>query len=694
MAYIFGDSFDLYAAVADAGAGYWDNAATQFSLITPGRFTGSQALAPANGFFWFKNSPANDAVHHIVCAIRQTSAITGSTAANNIQLSDGATAQCSIVFRSDGAILLQSGAPGGTTLATYTGAITLQNQWFAFEFEIVINNTTGSFTVRKNGNTSNDFTLGSLNTRGGTANNYANRLSLSTQNAATGQQFDDVLWRSDASSVAWVGDVRTYVRMPASDASVQFSRSGAGGNTQTNGGGGAASAINNTQARYVQFTPSFSGNLSVATCVCGTGNSGNAKCAIFDSNGGSGGPGAILGTATPVTPVVTGATTFTFSPPVAVTRGTPIWIGFMGDTSTGQWATRTGAGAFSASATVTYAAFPTANPTLASGPGSASNDAINSSITINANTNNSMVNDPQQDGATSYVYDSNVGDADFYGIGSIGVTPASIVAVTTRGFLQKSDAGSRSGAVQLRSGATGAFTPTTWNPADRAAITLSGSNLTATSTGNAGVRSVVSATSGKYYWETTANASTSVYAWTGIANATASLITSSTVSSALLVSPNGGIYNNGVGVGNVPSFSTGAVVCIAIDMGAQLFWVRSSPTGPWNATSGSANNPATGTGGLALSPLTGAMFAFVGFNNVGDGYTANFGQSAFSGAVPAGFTAGFGTINTGTTVQSTPGPLSTTWAWMWRTDTTDPATGAAWTATAVSNVTIGPTVTA
>jgi hypothetical protein len=34
----------------------------------------------------------------------------------------------------------------------------------------------------------------------------------------------------------------------------------------------------------------------------------------------------------------------------------------------------------------------------------------------------------------------------------LGVTPAQIVAVTVRGFAQKSDAGSRTGAMQLKSG--------------------------------------------------------------------------------------------------------------------------------------------------------------------------------------------------------------------------------------------------
>jgi hypothetical protein len=75
-------------------------------------------------------------------------------------------------------------------------------------------------------------------------------------------------------------------------------------------------------------------------------------------------------------------------------------------------------------------------------------------------TNFSQVNEAHQDGATSYVYDSTAGDADFYGIGTIASTPASTIAVTTRGYMQKSDAGSRTAAVQLKSGATTVASPT------------------------------------------------------------------------------------------------------------------------------------------------------------------------------------------------------------------------------------------
>jgi hypothetical protein len=304
MAWSFGDSFDLYATLADAINGYWDSGTATPTLVA-GRFAGSQAIQFVIGstnILLAKSSGANDTVHHLAVAFRQTAALSGTSAGANLQLVDGATQQCSIVFRSDGAILLTSGGPLGTTLATYTGAVTAINTWYAFEFEVTINNATGSFAVRKNGNTVNDFTATALNTRS-SANNYANKLQIAQAVTVGNQQIDDLFWQSDASSVAWLGDLRCVTRMPVSDASVTFSRS-------------------------------------------------------------------------------TGASNF------------------------------------------------------------------------------SCVDEAQQNALTDYVFDSNPGDADFYGVGSIVSTPAFVIATTIRAYMQKSDAGTRTAAVQLKSGATTVASPT------------------------------------------------------------------------------------------------------------------------------------------------------------------------------------------------------------------------------------------
>jgi len=630
-----------------------------------------------------KASNVNDAVHHFTFAFYQSYALSGTTLNAYIQLIDGATNQCCIVFRSDGAILLTSGGPTGTVLDTYLGAITLTSQWFAFDIEVVINNTTGSWAVRRNGNTSNDHAQGSLNTRGGTTNNYANKIAIGQQAyTASGQRFDDFLWRSDASSVAWVGDIRTYVRMPASDVSVQFTRIASA--IQTPFSPNTTGSVTNTTARFTPFTAAYDGTIGAATVTMTTGYTGNLKCSLFASSGGQ--PGAVLGSATTISNPATGSNAITFGTPVPVVQGTQYFLGFISDTSSGTYSFGPNSLGFQQTGT-TYAAFPVASPTVTT-----SNPVI-ATLTITPSTNKCLVNEAQQDGATTYVYDSNVGDADFYGIAPIAVTPASVVAVTTRGFVQKSDAGSRSGGVQLRSGSSVVTTPTTWNPSDKSAsITLSNANLTAAqNTTNGGVRSVQSVTGGKYYWEVTMTTWSQSQTMVGVASPTCVL--SSVASSALqcaMVQQGGSMFVNGSPQGpTLPGCTTGAVICIAVDVSAALTWFRVGAAGQWNA-SGTAN-PATGVGGFSISSITSAgIFALWAAATYGpDAGTANFGGSAFVGTPPSGFTAGLSTTTTGTTVQAT-GVLSTTWAWNWRTDTTDPATGAAWTPVGVSNVTIGP----
>lgn len=75
-------------------------------------------------------------------------------------------------------------------------------------------------------------------------------------------------------------------------------------------------------------------------------------------------------------------------------------------------------------------------------------------ISVTGNPNTAMVQEAQQDAATSYVYSSTVGQADLYRVSAITSTPASTVMVVTRAYCQKSDAGTRTLSVQLKSGST------------------------------------------------------------------------------------------------------------------------------------------------------------------------------------------------------------------------------------------------
>jgi hypothetical protein len=178
------------------------------------------------------------------------------------------------------------------------------------------------------------------------------------------------------------------------------------------------------------------------------------KCAIFASSGGV--PTTVLGTANVVNNPGVGAVALTFPTPVAVTRGIQYWMGCVTDFGP-QWnSNNTNTGLNSAT---TYAAFPVASPVTTSG------FLLGIfTYTIAVTTNYPMVSEAQQDGSTSYVYDSTPGHADLYGLAALPALPANVIAVTTRGFVQKSDAGTRGMALQLKSGVATVQSPSTILP--------------------------------------------------------------------------------------------------------------------------------------------------------------------------------------------------------------------------------------
>jgi hypothetical protein len=195
---------------------------------------------------------------------------------------------------------------------------------------------------------------------------------------------------------------------------------------------------------------------------------------------------------------------------------------------------------------------------------------------------------------------------------------------------------------------SGTFIPTTWNPADKSAnFTLSNGDLTAVSGagsgGLGGVRGVTGLSSGKYYFEITTTVCTA--SAVGVALSTNTLF--GNTNNAAGVNASGAVQVNGVTSGTVslPGLGGGAILCVAVDLIASLIWFRVGASGSWNALSGTANNPATGVGGVSISAVAGNLFPWVTTANAAENFTANFGATAFSGVVPSGFTAGWGVVS-------------------------------------------------
>jgi hypothetical protein len=189
---------------------------------------------------------------------------------------------------------------------------------------------------------------------------------------------------------------------------------------------------------------------------------------------------------------------------------------------------------------------------------------------------------------------------------------------------------------------------TVWNASDKSAnVTLTGSNLIATATSGlqGGVRAVDRQITGKFYWEYTCNTITLTTTGVGLAWSALALNgapTAITVGLCALIRT-GNVYVDGGAVSGIAfgTITSGTLVGIAFDPVARLVWFRLGAAGNWN-TSASAN-PATGTGGIAVTGIGGGIPAYpmAWFGAVNDQVTANFGDTAFVGAVPSGFTSGF-----------------------------------------------------
>lgn len=170
----------------------------------------------------------------------------------------------------------------------------------------------------------------------------------------------------------------------------------------------------------------------------------------------------------------------------------------------------------------------------------------------------------------------------------------------------------------------------TWNPSDKSAnITLSNGNLTATNAGVAawvGVRSTVTKSTGKWYWElTVVQNTTAVGVVGGVCTLTRALNANTTPDLIAYLMGQGGFReNNGAEDGGYGNASNGDVVGVA-----------------WDADAGTVqiflNNSSLFTTTNALTGTNAAIFqAFV----LSDAITANFGATAFAFSPPGGFNSG------------------------------------------------------
>jgi hypothetical protein len=183
----------------------------------------------------------------------------------------------------------------------------------------------------------------------------------------------------------------------------------------------------------------------------------------------------------------------------------------------------------------------------------------------------------------------------------------------------------------------------TWNPADKStAITLSNGNLSAQGTspsGNIGARATSSRSSGQYYFEVKVTG-TVQNCGPGIALAIADMTGNPNLFNVSLINvANGAVFvNSSTNQGTVVSFAVNDVCCVAVDLTNQKIHYRKNG-GNWN--NNATHNPATNTGGFNISfRSSNAVYPFADFStSTLSILTANFGATAFTQAIPSGFSA-------------------------------------------------------
>jgi hypothetical protein len=164
----------------------------------------------------------------------------------------------------------------------------------------------------------------------------------------------------------------------------------------------------------------------------------------------------LLGTATVITdPSTVGYMTFTFPTPIAVLKGITYHLAYNLDQALTLNVSSVGVNGWSI--TAPYSGFP---PATMAGWVSGNLNFPATQLNYTNIANSSLVGEPQQDGIATYVYDSTPGHQDLYAIAAIPSTPVTTFMVVTRGYMEKTDAGTRTACVQIKSGATTVASPT------------------------------------------------------------------------------------------------------------------------------------------------------------------------------------------------------------------------------------------
>jgi hypothetical protein len=454
MAFLFCDSFDPYGSTNDMTTRY-DVASLGFNpaLSSSTPFGTGQCLALTPDIStavlqkgWGSNEPT---IYFSVRLKMNFISSGGSSSYFYLSFCDGSTAQATIRWNTDGSISLYSGGPSGTLIANLTGAFAL-NTWDSWQGKVVINNTTGSIELRKDGATADTYSYTSQNTRGGTSDNYANTFQYGVSGSYNDSILIDDFFLNSASGGApnsWPGDMRAIQQVPSGQNQAQFSGSPTSFFVQASSPSFAVNYGANT-ARWASIVATASGTLASLTLALSASATGHAIMSLYDASGFGGGPGNLLATSSAITNPTSGTNTLPVSGGPSITKGTTYWIGVLSDVTLSIYGANTGVTIDSLAAT-----YPTFPSTAAGFTTSTGNQGLNATGMNITPQNWFLASDAVEDGDNTYVYSSTVGQEDIYTLAAVAPSSYTVVGVEYYACWKKSDAGSRT--VQLSVNANG-----------------------------------------------------------------------------------------------------------------------------------------------------------------------------------------------------------------------------------------------
>jgi hypothetical protein len=445
--YLFSDGFD-WGAVADLAL-KWDIVSlASASMVTPANTAfglgGALNLTATNQLS--KNLPSNEDTIYVNLRRKQTQTASGGYFF--VSLSDGATVQCTLRWNESGTLAVYSG--NGTTLLGSVDTAFAQGVWDSWQAKVVVHNTAGSIEIRKNGSPTPVLSVSGVNTRGGTTNNYVNRVNLGTSSTGSNEQIDDVFACSGSGAApnSWPGDLRAVSLLPAADVDVDFSRNLATAQ-QIIGLTASAISIAANILHLEQFTATFSGTITQLTASLSGAVVGSMNMALYAADGPSGSAGTLLAQSTSKGNPGIGSHVFVLAAPVPVVKGTRYYVARL---SSGTMPLQASASASTVQPTATLAqSYSSGFPATAGANSPGSAQQVYSAMDYTISTNAAVVQDDTLDNDSSYVFADTMGAQDLYSLSPMPVNPASIALVVPFMIARKTDSGTRTAALMLKS---------------------------------------------------------------------------------------------------------------------------------------------------------------------------------------------------------------------------------------------------